>query len=202
MSSYFDMPLYMGIAITVLWILVFINSINLIDGIDGLSTGVMAIATMVFFIITFHQMHIQAEPLVINRLKLASVMAVVLCGSCVGFLKFNFPPAKIFLGDSGSLLLGFIAGAITITGILKVAAAVTLVIPLIIFGFPIVDAVFSFLRRIFSRKSFMAADKDHLHHRLLYRKGWTAKKVVLRVYMITFVLGAMAILITLYNVSN
>jgi UDP-GlcNAc:undecaprenyl-phosphate GlcNAc-1-phosphate transferase len=121
---------------------------------------------------------------------------VVICGSCIGFLKFNFPPAKIFLGDSGSLLLGFLAGVITITGIIKVAAALTMIIPLIIFGFPIVDAVFSFLRRIFSKKSFMEPDRDHIHHRLLYRKGWNAKKVVVRIYAVTLILGIIAILIT------
>lgn len=195
-SSYFEMPLYMGIAVTVLWILIFINSINLIDGIDGLSTGVMAIATAVFFVITLHQINVQNEPMVVDRLKLAAVISVVLCGSCIGFLKFNFPPGKIFLGDSGSLLLGFMAGVITITGILKIAAAFTMIVPLIIFGFPIVDACFSFVRRIFKKKSFMDADKDHLHHRLLYRRGWSVRKVVGTVYAITLVLGIIAILIT------
>ncbi len=196
-STYFEIPLYMGIAITVLWIIIFINSMNLIDGMDGLATGVTAIATLVFFVIAFYQMNTQTDPMVVSRLRLASVISIVLCGSCIGFLKFNFHPAKIFLGDSGSLLLGFMAGVITITGILKVAAAVTLIIPLIIFGFPILDAVFSFFRRIFSKKSFMDADRDHLHHRLLYRRGWNVKKVVLRIYLITFCLGAIAIVITL-----
>ena len=120
-----------------------------------------------------------------------------MCGSCVGFLKFNYPPAKIFLGDSGSLLLGYMAGVITIMGIIKIAAAVTLIVPLLIFGFPILDAVFSFLRRIFNKKSFMEADKDHIHHRLLYRRGWNAKKVVARIYIITLLLGSIAVLITI-----
>lgn len=196
-SSYFEVPLYVGIVITVLWILIFINSINLLDGVDGLSAGVMAIATFIFFVITFYQFNVQNDPLIVDRLKLAAVISLVLSGSCIGFLKFNFPPAKIFLGDSGSLLLGFMAGVITITGILKIAATVTLIIPLIIFGFPIVDAIFSFVRRIFKKKSFMEADRDHLHHRLLYKRGWNARKVVIRIYIITLLLGAVAILITM-----
>jgi UDP-GlcNAc:undecaprenyl-phosphate GlcNAc-1-phosphate transferase len=197
MSHYIEFPLYIGIAITVLWVIVFINSINLIDGIDGLATGVTAIATLIFFVITLYQLKIQTEPLIVDRLKLVSVLSLVLCGSCIGFLKFNFPPAKIFLGDSGSLLLGFMAGIITITGILKVAAAFTMFIPVIIFGFPIMDAGISFLRRVFNKKSFMEADKDHLHHRLLYRRGWNTKKVIGRIYTITVVLGVIAVLITI-----
>ena len=175
----------------------FINSINLIDGVDGLSSGVMAIATMVFFVITLYQITVQTDPMAINRLKFVSVITLVVCGSCIGFLKFNFPPAKIFLGDSGSLLLGFMAGVITITGILKTAAALTLFVPIIIFGFPLIDALFSLIRRIFTKKSFMEADKDHIHHRLLYRRGWNAKKVNFRIYYITFILGIVAIVITL-----
>ncbi|MFC2048605.1 MraY family glycosyltransferase [Elusimicrobiota bacterium] len=197
---YIDIPTYLVIGITVIWIIGFINSINLIDGVDGLSSGVMAIATMVFFIITLIQLSFQTEPEVIARLRLASVLSLAVSGSCMAFLKFNFPPAKIFLGDSGSLLLGFLAGVITITGILKTAAAVTLVLPVIIFGFPIMDAFLSFLRRIFRHKSFMEADKDHLHHRLLYRRGWNAKKVDFRIYSITLFLGLLAILITILKV--
>ncbi len=101
--TYLEFPLYLTIIVTVFWIVGFINLINLIDGIDGLATGVMAIASMVFFLISIHQLNIQTEPLVIARLKLASIMSLVVSGACIGFLKFNFPPAKIFLGIAAIL---------------------------------------------------------------------------------------------------
>jgi len=193
--SYFELPLYLVMAITVLWVIGFINSINLIDGIDGLAAGIMAIATLIFFVISIHQIKIQTDPHSLARLKLVSVLSLAVCGSCVGFLKFNFPPARIFLGDSGSLLLGYMAGVLTITGILKSAAALTLLVPIIIFGVPLVDTLFSVIRRLFRSRSFMEADRDHLHHRLLYRPGWNAKKVVLSIYAATLLLGGIAILI-------
>ncbi|MFC2061526.1 glycosyltransferase family 4 protein [Elusimicrobiota bacterium] len=196
-SSYFEIPIYLTIIITVIWIIGFINSINLIDGVDGLATGVMAIAMTVFFVITLYQINIQTDPNAVEKLKFVSVLSLAVCGSCIAFLKFNFPPAKIFLGDSGSLLLGLLAGVITISGILKTAAALTLIIPIIVFGFPLLEAFFSLIRRIFIRKSFMEADKEHIHHRLLYKKGWNARKVDYRLYTITFLLGAVAIIITL-----
>ncbi|MBN2406543.1 MAG: undecaprenyl/decaprenyl-phosphate alpha-N-acetylglucosaminyl 1-phosphate transferase [Elusimicrobia bacterium] len=196
-SSYMEIPLYLVMIITVLWITGFINSVNLIDGIDGLASGVMAIATGIFFVITLYQINIQTEPMTVDRLKLASVISLAVCGSCIGFLKYNFPPAKIFLGDSGSLLLGFMAGVITITGILKTAGALTLFIPILIFGVPIFDAFISLVRRVFTRKPFMEADRDHIHHRLLYRRGWNVRKVIFRIYYVTLILGLLAVLITL-----
>ncbi|MEA3506735.1 MAG: MraY family glycosyltransferase [Elusimicrobiota bacterium] len=196
-SIYVRLPLYAAIAVTILWLAGFMNSINLIDGVDGLATGIVAIASCIFFIITLIQLSVQTDPAAINMLRFASVLSLVLCGSSLGFLKYNFPPGKIFLGDSGSLLLGFLAGIITITGILKTAAALTLIVPVLIFGVPIGDAFFSLLRRLFHHESFMKADKDHLHHRLLYRKGWNARKVDIRIYTITFALGAVAVIITL-----
>ncbi|MDA3793290.1 MAG: MraY family glycosyltransferase [Elusimicrobia bacterium] len=196
-AIYIRLPLYVSIALTVVWLVGFMNSINLIDGVDGLATGVMAIASFIFFVITLLQIRVQTDPAAIDMLKFASVLSLVLCGSSLGFLKYNFPPGKIFLGDSGSLLLGFLAGIITITGILKTAAALTLIIPIIIFGVPIGDAFFSLVRRIFRHKSFMKADKDHIHHRLLYRKGWNAKKVDIRIYAITFALGLLAVIMTI-----
>ncbi|MFW6134359.1 MAG: glycosyltransferase family 4 protein [Elusimicrobiota bacterium] len=197
-SSYLELPMYLSIIITVLWIIIFINSINLIDGIDGLATGVTGIAMVVFFAITIYQISIQSESTAVDSLKLASVLSLVVGGGCIGFLKFNFPPGKIFLGDSGSLLLGYMAGVVTIIGILKTAATFTLIVPILIFGVPVWDAFFSFLRRIFRKKSVMEADKDHLHHRLLYRRGWNEKKVDICIYSVTLILGAIAFLVAVF----
>jgi len=195
-ASYVSLPIFLIIFITVMWMVFFVNSINLIDGVDGLATGIMAITGFVFFIITLYQTVQQGDPAVAGRFELVAGISVVVCGSCLGFLKFNFPPAKIFLGDSGSLLLGYMAGVITVVGIMKTAATVTLAVPLIIFGVPLWDALYSLIRRLLQKKSFMEADKDHLHHRLLYRPGWTARKVSLRFYLITLLLGLAALVIT------
>lgn len=195
--NYWDFPIYLSIAATVFWVFLFSNSINIIDGIDGLATGVVAIAAFVFIIINYYHTAGQSDPQTVEKLKLASVLSAVLCGSCIGFLKFNFPPAKIFLGDSGSLLLGYLAAIIAMTGILKKAATFTLILPLIIFGFPIFDAFISALRRILSRKSFMEADRDHIHHKLLYKRGWSPTKVLMRLYAVTILLGAVAVLISI-----
>ncbi|MGM0441770.1 MAG: glycosyltransferase family 4 protein [Elusimicrobiota bacterium] len=196
-GTYTELPIYVSMLVTILWITGFINSINLIDGVDGLAGGVVAIAFLVFFIITLYQTTVQTEPAAIKRLKFVSVLSLIICGSTLGFLKYNFPPAKIFLGDSGSLLLGFLAGVVTITGILKTAAALTLLIPIIVFGVPLLDAFLSFFRRVATRKSFMHADREHIHHRLLYKRGWNAKKVDYTIYTVTSILGAVAILITI-----
>ncbi len=196
-GTYTELPLYIAMLVTIIWITGFINSINLIDGVDGLAGGVVSIAFLIFFIITLYQTTVQSAPESINRLRFVAVLSLVICGSTAGFLKYNFPPAKIFLGDSGSLLLGFLAGVITITGILKTAGALTLIVPVLVFGVPLMDALFSFIRRIVTNKSFMTADREHLHHRLLYQRGWNAKKVDYTIYAVTAGLGLIAVLITL-----
>ncbi len=193
----FALPLMVSIIATVIWIVLFINSINLLDGLDGLAAGVTGIASLVFFIIALLQISRQTDPGALERLLPAAVLSASLCGGCLGFLKFNFPPAKIFLGDSGSLLLGYMAGALTVTGILKTAGAFTLAVPLILFGVPVLDALLSFTRRVLSRRHFMEADKDHIHHRLLYRPGWNSRKVALRIYTVTFLLGLLALGLTI-----
>ncbi len=195
-GRFIPFPVYLTMFVSVLWIVGFINSINLIDGVDGLASGVTAIASFVFFIILLIQLRGSPPPEMAGRMQIAAVLSLAICGASAGFLKFNFPPGKIFLGDSGSLFLGYMAGAITITGMLKTAAALTVAIPAIIFAVPLIDTAFSFLRRIFRKKSFMEPDRDHIHHRLLYRRGWNEKRVVLTIYGVTAVLGLGAILLT------
>ncbi len=196
-GRFIQFPVYLTIFVSVLWVVGFVNSINLIDGVDGLSSGVTAIASFVFFLILLLQLRSAPPPEVAGRMQVAAVLSLAICGASTGFLKFNFPPGKIFLGDSGSLFLGYMAGAITITGMLKTAAALTVAIPVIIFAVPLIDTVFSFVRRIFRKKSFMEPDRDHIHHRLLYRRGWNEKRVVLTIYGITALLGLTAVVITI-----
>ncbi len=195
-GRYLQLPVYMTLIFSVLWITAFINSFNLIDGVDGLASGVGAIAGFIFFLILIYQVGSGAGPETGERMMLAALFSLALCGACAGFLKFNFPPAKIFLGDSGSLLLGYMAAVITVMGMLKTAGALTVAVPVIVFGVPLVDTFLSFFRRVVLKKSFMDADKDHIHHRLLYKRGWNEKKVVLRIYFITALLGLAALIIT------
>ncbi|OGS34395.1 MAG: hypothetical protein A2474_03610 [Elusimicrobia bacterium RIFOXYC2_FULL_34_12] len=196
-SNYLNFPLLLSQIITIFWLIGFMNTINLIDGLDGLAAGVVAIAASTFLIVAI----LQSDTKVIlfsKQLKLAAILCAALTGACIGFLFHNFYPAKIFMGDSGSQFIGFILGAITVIGTLKTTAVVSLFIPIIVVAFPVLDVAFSILRRFSSKKSIMEADKGHFHHRLL-GKGWTQREIVFLIYIITFILSLFAILITIFN---
>ena len=159
--------------LTVLWIVGITNAVNIIDGLDGLAAGIAAIACATIGLFAFAQGHYM----------LASV-AFALFGSVVGFLIFNFNPAKIFMGDSGSLFLGFMlgGGSVLFTG--KFATLVGLALPVLALGIPIFDTLLCMLRRFLERRSIFAPDRSHIHHRLL-EMGLTHKKVVLTLYGVT-----------------
>lgn len=172
-----------GYPITVLWIVGVTNAINLIDGLDGLAAGVSTIAAGTLFIVA----------LFTNQPAIA-MLTLILAGSTAGFLPYNFNPAKIFMGDTGALFLGFMLSVISVMGVLKSAAALAILVPVFAIGFPIFDTLFAMVRRAANGRSIMEPDKGHLHHRLL-ALGLSQKQTVLTLYFISAVLGFSAVAI-------
>lgn len=174
--------------ITVCWIVGITNAINLIDGLDGLSSGITLISCvslLIIFVLT------PSSPLI------AILLITALAGSIVGFLPFNFSPAKTFIGDTGSNFLGFSLAVISILGVAKTYTALVLIAPIIVLGLPIFDTIYAIIRRIIKGKSIKAvfkADKGHLHHRLM-KKGYSQKQAVLILYGLTATLGMFAIIL-------
>ena len=173
--------------LTIGWIVGITNAINLIDGLDGLSSGVCLISCLSLLII----FSLNGSPI------LAVVLITALAGSIVGFLPFNFSPAKTFIGDTGSNFMGFSLSIISILGVAKTYTAIVLIAPIIVLALPIFDTLFAIVRRIIKGKSIKAVlkpDKGHLHHRLM-QKGYTQKQAVLIMYGITAILGMFAIIL-------
>ncbi|GKV69367.1 undecaprenyl-phosphate alpha-N-acetylglucosaminyl 1-phosphate transferase [Sporosarcina sp. NCCP-2716] len=172
---------YLSIPITILWIVGITNAINLIDGLDGLAAGVSTIALISISVMAL----IMQDPFVLAT-------AAILAASSLGFLIFNFHPAKIFMGDTGSLFLGFMISVLALLGF-KNVAVVSLVIPIIMLGVPISDTFFAIVRRIRMKQSITAPDKSHLHHCLL-RAGFSHRQTVLVIYSIAILFGIAAVL--------
>ncbi len=180
----FPLPLeWLKYPITIIWIVGVTNAVNLIDGLDGLAAGVSTIATFSLFFIS-----------VIGGNVEAAVISAALAGSCMGFLPFNFNPAKIFMGDTGSQFLGFMLAIISVLGLSKQAVAISFIVPFLILGLPIFDTSFAILRRIIQRRPIMEADRGHLHHRLL-DKGFSQKQTVAILYIISIMLSIVAVLV-------
>jgi UDP-GlcNAc:undecaprenyl-phosphate GlcNAc-1-phosphate transferase len=169
-----------SLLLTLVWVLCICNGINFIDGVDGLAAGVCAIAAGSLCLIE------------LNRAPWAAVVSAALCGASLGFLRHNFYPAKIFLGDAGSQLLGFWLAAIGLAAASKTAAATTLAIPILILGVPICDTLWAIARRTAAGVPPWHADRGHLHHRLLAR-GFSPVKTVTVLYGIGLLLGAVAV---------
>ena len=173
--------------LTILWIVGITNAINLIDGLDGLSSGITLIACISLLIIFC----LNESPLI------AIILITALIGALVGFLPFNFAPAKTFIGDTGSNFLGFMLAVISILGIAKTYTIAVIVLPVIVLGLPISDVLFAIIRRIIKNKSLKAvfkADKGHLHHKLV-AKGFSQKQAVLILYGISAAFGMFAVIL-------
>lgn len=173
--------------LTVCWIIGITNAINLIDGLDGLSSGVTLISCLSLLMV----FALNGSPLI------AIVLITALAGAIVGFLPFNFSPAKTFIGDTGSNFMGFSLAIISILGVAKTYTALVLIAPIIILGMPIFDTLFAIFRRIIKGKSLKAVfkpDKEHLHHKLM-AKGYSQKQAVLIMYGITAILGMFAVIL-------
>ena len=173
----------LSIPVTVFWIVGITNTVNLIDGLDGLAAGISAIAALT----------LTAVALFSKQYSTATLLMGV-AGGAVGFLPHNFNPAKIFMGDTGSLFLGFILSVAAVEGTIKGATVVAVVIPLFALAIPILDTTFAIVRRYLAGKPIMEADKGHLHHRLL-AKGLSQKRTVVFLYAIAAILGASSLLI-------
>lgn len=178
---------WLSIPITLFWVVGITNTLNFIDGLDGLSAGVATISSLSLMVVAsiFGYTHI-------------TILSAAVAGACIGFLPFNFNPAKIFMGDTGALFLGFMLAVISIEGAMKSVAAIAVIAPIIILGVPIFDTTFAIFRRLLSGQSVAAADKGHLHHRLLNR-GFSQRKAVLILYAISAVFGVFAILVSKAN---
>ncbi len=178
-------PGFLGFVGTVFWFCLVINAINLIDGLDGLAAGLAVIAAGTILMISFSW----SRPL-------ATFLAIIIIGSAIGFLPHNFYPAKIFLGDSGSMLLGFWLASLSLLTSTKAPALLTLLIPIIAIGLPVFDTLFAFFRRVRDGEHPFRADKRHIHHRLM-ALGYSHKHTVILLYIVSMYLGLTAYLLSL-----
>ncbi|EKU48519.1 glycosyltransferase family 4 protein [Staphylococcus massiliensis] len=175
---------YFSIPFTIFWIVAISNAINLIDGLDGLAAGVSAIALITIGFIAILQVNI-----------FIMMICSVLLGSLLGFLCFNFHPAKIFLGDSGALLIGYIIGFVSLLGF-KNITLISLFFPVVILAVPFIDTLFAMVRRVKKGQSIMQADKSHLHHRLL-DLGYSHRQTVILIYSIAILFSIASIILYL-----
>lgn len=180
---------YLAVPLTIIWVVSLTNTVNLIDGLDGLAAGVSTIAAVTILLVALQ----------LNFVTVA-ILTAALAGSAFGFLQHNFNPAKIFMGDTGSMFLGYMLAAISILGAVKSAATIALIVPIVALGLPILDTAFAIIRRYMSGRPIFKPDKGHLHHRLL-EMGLTQKQAVLLMYVISGCLGLSAIALTEVNKS-
>jgi UDP-GlcNAc:undecaprenyl-phosphate GlcNAc-1-phosphate transferase len=173
---------YLGIPITLFWVVGITNAINLIDGLDGLACGIGLISSLTLFGVAL-----------ISGRDISVLLTVVLAGACMGFLPYNFNPASIFMGDTGAQFLGFALAAISIQGAIKSAAAVAVAVPILALGLPIYDTLFAMVRRKINKRPIMEADRGHLHHKLL-DMGLKQRQVVYIMYVISGLLGVTSLL--------
>ncbi len=173
-----------SIPITLLWIVGITNAINLLDGLDGLACGVCAIMSL----------SILGVVLIHGDYSVALITAI-LAGSCLGFLPFNTNPARIFMGDTGSLFLGFTLAVLSIQGVFKLHAVLSFIIPIAVFALPLLDTLFAVARRLIHKESPFSADRKHLHHKLV-DMGFTQKEAVRILYAVCGILGLVAITFT------
>ena len=178
---------YLSIPATIFWLVGITNTLNLIDGLDGLAAGIGAISSLCLMVV--------ARGFAYDQIV---ILSTIVAGACLGFLPYNFNPAKIFMGDTGSLFLGFMLGAISIEGVMKSVATIAIVVPIIILSIPIFDTSFAIFRRIKNRQSISTGDRGHLHH-LLLNRAYSQKKIVLILYVISIIFGIFAILIAVLN---
>lgn len=184
-GPYIVMDFWVSCAVTMVWIVGICNAVNLIDGLDGLAVGVSSIASIALLALT----------IISENLNVAIITAAV-AGAGFGFLPYNYNPAKIFMGDTGALFLGFILSCISIQGMLKMSAVITFAVPILILGLPIFDTLFAIIRRVLTGHSPMQADRGHLHHRLL-DMGFSQRRVVTILYTLTAVLCMTAVVISI-----
>ena len=177
-----DLGVFSGF-VTVIWIVMMTNAVNFIDGLDGLAVGVSGISTATMLVIA----------MLMGEEGVAVILAALL-GACLGFLPYNFNPAQIFMGDTGSTFLGFVLAGMSIQGLFKMYAVISFLVPFLILGVPFFDITFAVIRRLAKHQNPMTADRGHIHHRLI-DMGLSQKQSVAIVYMLTGILGLAAVLL-------
>jgi UDP-GlcNAc:undecaprenyl-phosphate GlcNAc-1-phosphate transferase len=178
-------PVWITIALTMMWYVGMMNAINFIDGLDGLLSGVTVISSISMILIALSR----------NHAEIALVLAA-LAGGALGFLRYNWNPAKIILGDSGALFIGYIFATVSIIGASKTAFAISLLVPLVVLGLPVLDTLATIVRRTTAGKKFYEADRGHFHHQLIFRFGLNVRQAVLLIYFVCVVLGVIALVLT------
>jgi len=192
----------LGVLLTILWVVAFVNAVNLVDGLDGLAAGMVAIAAGAFFV------YMVRSPSLFGDASEAALLAAVTAGVCVGFLPWNFHPAKIFMGDSGSMMLGLLLAISTISGVGRnpyppsagdfAAIAIPLLVPLLVLFIPFLDVLLAIVRRVWRRQGIGVADKEHIHHRLL-DIGHSHRQAVLLMYLWSLLISGSALAIGLID---
>jgi UDP-GlcNAc:undecaprenyl-phosphate GlcNAc-1-phosphate transferase len=166
-----DIPAWIGVPLSMLFIVAVMNMVNFLDGMDGLAAGVCGIAGVTYAILALSLG--KPDP---------AILSAIVAGACLGFLRHNFFPARIFMGDSGALCLGFILAAVSIQGLLKTASTVVLLLPLLVLAVPIIDTSFVVARRMKHNRPIYAADRSHLHHRFL-NIGFSQRRAALTMWL-------------------
>lgn len=179
----------LSIPVTILWIVALTSSIKVMDGLDGLAAGICAISALTLFAVTWD------NPNIFSGSPALSVASLALAGACLGFLPFNFFPAKIFMGESGVMFLGFILASLSVEGLLKRSFLISLSIPLLALGLPLFNTLFAIIRRGLKRRNILAADQEHVHDVLL-KRGISHRRAVLTLYVISALLGFLSFLMT------
>lgn len=173
-----------SIPVTIIWIVAIVNAVNLIDGLDGLAAGISVIAAATMAVVAYST----------GQMVIAS-MAMILIGATLGFLRYNFHPAKIFMGDTGSMFLGYTLAVFAAEGLAKSFTVLSLVTPVLVLAIPILDTLFAIIRRKINHKPIFKADKHHLHHCLL-NYGFSHRNTVLIIYAVSAVLALCGLIMT------
>jgi len=181
-TNWIDFPIWLSVPLTLLWYVGMMNAINFIDGLDGLLSGFTLISSLFLFAISI----VHGSPVV-------ALVVITLAGASLGFLPFNFNPAKIFLGDAGSLFIGYVFATVSVIGASKTAIAISIIVPLVVLAVPVLDTVAAIVRRARAGRSITEADRGHFHHQLIFRFGLNVRQAVLLIYALCFVLGFVAL---------
>ena len=172
---------FTGLPLTILWVIAITNAFNLIDGLDGLAAGSALFSTLVVFVVAL-----------LGNLSLISLIALALAGAILGFLRYNFNPATIFLGDCGSQFIGFMLSALALYGAQKAPTIIAVAIPVVSFGLPILETSLSVVRRFISGRPVFTADREHIHHKLLQR-GMSHRQVVIVLYGVSAIFALLSL---------
>lgn len=183
-EGYIYLTSWQSLLLTVFWIVSLVNAVNLIDGLDGLAAGVSFFASLTLSFLAASQ----------NLLPVATAFAAI-AGACIGFLPYNFHPARVFMGDTGAMALGYLFATLSVLGAVKSFAALSvLFMTVLVLAYPILDTIFAILRRWFKGRPIFSADRDHLHHKLL-DSGLDQRQAVLTLYALTLIFCLLALLL-------